>query len=62
MNHPVATDRTCTVALLNPKTGERRTVEHVPLTKVNRKDIVEALYPEPGLWTPADLYTHEEHR
>jgi len=41
--------------------SERRTVEHVPLTKVNRKDIVEALYPEPGLWTPADLYTHE-HR
>jgi RNA polymerase sigma factor (sigma-70 family) len=61
MNHPVSAERTCTVTLIDPKTGQSRTVEHVPLTKVNRRDIVEALYPEPGGWTPADLYTHE-HR
>lgn len=59
MNHPVSSGRTCTVTLVDPKTLQRRTIERVPLTKVNRKDIVEALYPEPGLWTPADLYTHQ---
>lgn len=61
MNHPVPPERACTVTLVDPKTGQSTTVERVPLTKVNRKDIVEALYPEPGGWTPWDLYTHN-HR
>ena len=56
MNHPINADHTVAVTLVDPRTGRRNTVGHVPVTKVNRKDIVEALHPETNGWSPANLY------
>jgi hypothetical protein len=46
MNHPMNAAHTVTVTLLDPRTGQIRTVQNVPVTKENRKDVIETLHPE----------------